>query len=122
MDKENIKNITKKVSEIQAPTDIDPCNLDLNGSEVSKELSSSDIGAVEELENIIENTRITKSGKMDKRDRNVLTSAGLEIIETYNQEQPDEVIIKVEIPTTEEKSMPDNDELHTITVIRDIED
>mgnify|MGYP000001580084 FL=1 len=120
-DKENIKAVIKKVAKIQAPTDIDPNNLDLNGSEISEELSEKDIHTIEELENIIENTRITKSGRIHKQDKKVLNSTGLEVIETYNPEEPDIVMIKVKIPTTEEKSMPDNNNTHTITVVRDIE-
>jgi hypothetical protein len=121
-DKENIKAVIKKVAEIQAPTDIDPNNLDLNGSEVSEELSEKDIHTIEKLENIIENIRITKLGRIHKQDKKVLNSAGLEVIETYNPEQPDRVMIKAKIPTTEEKSMPDNYDTHTITVVRNIED
>ena len=52
-DKENIKAVIKKVAEIQAPTDIDPNNLDLNGSEISEELSEKDIQTIEKLENFI---------------------------------------------------------------------
>ena len=81
-DKENIKAVIKKVAEIQAPTDIDPNNLDLNGSEISEELSEKDIQTIEKLENIIENTRITKSGRIHKQDKKVLNSTGLEVRET----------------------------------------
>jgi hypothetical protein len=121
-DEEYIKRVVTEVAEIQAPTDIDPYNTDLNGSEVSQSLPESANNTIRELEDIIQGVHITKQGRIHQKDKSVLSSAGLEVSESYDPEQPDKVMIKVIIPTTEEKSMPDNYGTHKITVVRDIQD
>ena len=116
--------LEQEVKNLKEDKEFLTCELENTKKELdplSKELSEKDIQTIEKLENIIENTRITKSGRIHKQDKKVLNSTGLEVIETYNPEEPDIVMIKVKIPTTEEKSMPDNNNTHTITVVRDIE-
>lgn len=115
-----IKSFVNEVAEIQAPTDIDPDNRDLNGDEVSQYLSNSDNDAIDNLKNIIKDTRITHQGYIHQQDKNILSSAGVELTEARNPEQPDTVFITATIPTTEDKSMPDNYGTHKITVERDI--
>ena len=115
-----IQEVVNEVAEIQAPTDIDPDNTDLNGSEVRRSLSDGANRAVDDLEEIIEGVRITREGRIHQKDKRILTSAGLDVLEKHDPEQPDMVMIEVGVQTTEEKSMPDNYGVHKVTVVRSI--
>ncbi|MDO6447164.1 hypothetical protein Q4493_15440 [Colwellia sp. 1_MG-2023] len=116
-----IKDIVTEVADIQAPQNIDPYNLDLNGPEISPLLTPSDNNAIENLKDIINNTRMTGTGDIHQQDKNTCRSAGLDLKVTLNPDKSDFVSVTANIQTTEDKSMPDNYGTHTITVERYIE-
>lgn len=119
-DAQYIKNIVKKVAEIQAPTLIDPYNTDLNGEEVSQYLNDEDNDTIENLTSIINEARITRQGSIHEQDKRILANAGIKLSESKSPEQQDSVFITATILTTEDKSMPDNYGTHKVTVRRQI--
>lgn len=68
----------------------------------------------------LEDAPITKDRLIHRRYINKLSRAGCEIKESFDPERPGSIYITVTIPTTEDKAMPDNYGVHTITVERDI--
>lgn len=115
-----VENIVKEVAEIQAPTDIDPINLNLNGEEVFPCLDKDAKEAVRCAEGLLEDVPITKDGYIHQRHKNKLSRAGFEAKESFDPDRPGSIYITATIPTTEDKAMSDNYGVHTITVERDI--
>lgn len=117
------KTLAEEVANIQAPTDIDSYNTDLNGSEISAALSQEDNEKIKELEEVLNEVHISKQGQIHRNDQKQLDSTGLgDVSVKHDPDYPSQVTIEVNIPTTEEKSMPNNYGVHTISVTREIDD
>lgn len=119
-DEQIVENIVKEVAEIQAPTDIDPSNLNLNGEEVFPCLDKAAKEAVMFAVGLLEDAPITKDRYIHQMYKNKLSRAGFETKESFDPERPGSIYITATIPTSEDKALPDNYCVHTITVKRDI--
>lgn len=119
-DQQVVENIVNEVAEIQAPTDIDPNNLNLNGEEVFPCLDKDAKEAVRCAEGLLEDAPITKDRYIHQGYKNKLSRAGFETKESFDPVRPDSIFITATIQTTEDKALPDNYGVHTITVERDI--